>query len=409
MLDNAEKLGILDGVKIADFSWAYVGPLSTKTLADCGAEVIKIEGRSRPDVERASVPPFKDSIFGLNRGGHFNSVNTSKKSLCLNLSKPKAKDIARRLVAWADIVVENFSGGAMDRMGFGYEALKEIKPDIIMLSSSMQGQTGPDAEKAGFGQHLTSLSGIGNIAGWPDRDPTSIGYYTDFIAPHFNILLLVSALLYRRRTGKGMYIDSSQLENGMHFLTPLLLDYSVNGKIAGRMGNRAVGICPHGAFRCTGDDRWCSIAVTGETQWEQFCEVIGNPGWTKEIKFTNMQSRKQNEDELERLVETWTLQHTAEQVMHLMQVVGVPAGVLQTGEDLVEKDPHLKERGFYRTLEHPEVGTYHAPRPPYVFSKVETNVTRAPLLGEHNEYVLKDILHLSDDEIGELIIDGALE
>jgi len=401
--------GILNGVKIADFSWAYVGPLSTKTLADCGAEVIKIEGRSRPDVERASVPPFKDGVFGLNRGGHFNSVNTSKKSLCLNLARPKAKEIAKQVVKWADIVVENFSGGAMARMGFGYEVLKEIKPDIIMLSSSMQGQTGPDAEKAGFGQHLTSLSGIGNITGWPDRDPAMLGYYTDFIAPHFNILLLVSALLYRRRTGKGMYIDSSQLENGMQFLTPLLLDYTVNGRVNGRLGNRAPEKCPHGAFRCLGNDRWCSIAVRNEAEWLSLCRLMGNPAWSRDAKFASLPLRKQNEDELEKLVESWTISCSAEEVMIKCQAAGVPAGVLQTGEDLIEKDPQLKSRQFYCNLEHPEVGIHHVPRPPYLFSGVENQVTRAPLLGEHNEYVLKDLLGLSDEEIAELVVDGALE
>ncbi len=401
--------GILKGVKIADFGWAYVAPLITKTMADCGAEVIKIEGRSRPDVERSSVPPFKDNVFGLNRGGHFNSVNTGKKSFCLNLSKPEAKGIAKRLVQWADIVVDNFGGGVMEKMGFGYEDNKQIKPDIIQLSSSMQGQTGPEKHKGGFGQHLASLSGYTHTTGWPDRDPVSPGYYTDFIAPHYGVAILVSALLYRKRTGRGIYIDNSQLENSLHYLIPSIFDYAVNGTIHERRGNRVLDKSPHGAFRCKGKDRWCSISVRNEIEWKKFCDAIGNPAWTTDRRFSDLESRKDNEDELERLIETWSIKYTAEEVMGKLQQARVPAGMLQTGEDLLEKDPHLKARKFYHTLDHPEVGNHRIPRPPFIFSKVDTLITRAPLLGEHNEFVLKDILHLSDDEIAELVISGALE
>jgi benzylsuccinate CoA-transferase BbsF subunit len=400
---------ILEGIKVADFCWAYVGPLTTKYLADCGAEVIKIEGRSRPDVERAAVPPFKDNVPGLNRSGCFNAVNTGKCSVAINLAHPKGKEIAKRLVAWADIVTENFAGGAMARMGLGYEVLKQIKPDIIMLSSSMQGQTGPDATLPGFGQHLTSFSGIGNIAGWPDRGPAWLGYYTDFIAPKFNLLLIMSALLYRKRTGKGLYLDVSQYENGVHFLSPLLLDYVVNRRIAGRMGNRLSDACPHGVFRCRGDDRWCTVAVCSDDEWRFFCEALGNPPWTHDPRFSTLQARKENEDELERIIESWTVDRTAEDVMARMQAAGVAAGVVQTGEDLLEHDRHLKARQFYSELSHPEVGRYRCPRPPYLMSKCEFEVRRAPLLGEDNEYVLKDILKMSDEEIAELVIEGVLE
>jgi len=378
-------------------------------LADCGAEVVKIEGRSRPDVERAVVPPFKDNIPGFNSGGHFNSVNTGKRSLCVNLAHPGGKEIAKKLVAWADVVIENFSGGAMERMGLGYEVLKEIKPDIIMLSSAMEGQTGPDAGRAGFGQHLTAFSGIVNIAGWPDHDPAFLGYYTDFIAPHFNLVLIFSALLYRRRTGKGMYLDVSQYENGVHFLSPLILDYVVNQRVAQRMGNRAIDSAPHGVFRCRGYDRWCAIAVFTDEEWQGFCRVIGSPEWTRNVKFTSLTARKENEDELERLIEGWTINYTAEEVMTMLQKSGVTAGVAQTGEELMEYDPQLRERRFYYELDHPEVGIYRSPRPPYLMSRFDYEMRRAPLLGEDNEYVLKDILNMTDDEIAELVIEGVLE
>lgn len=400
---------LLEGVRVADFSWAYVGPLTAKALADSGAEVIKIEGLTRPDVERAVVPPFKDNIPGLNRGGHFNSVNTGKRSLCINLAHPKGKDLAKGLVAWADVVVENFSGGAMERMGLGYDVLKEIKPDIIMLSSSMQGQTGPDADRAGFGQHLTSLSGIVNLNGWPDRDPSHLGYYTDFIAPHFNLVCIFAALLYRRRTGRGVYLDASQLENGMHFMSPLILDYAANQRVAERMGNRHPDAVPHGVFRCLGDDRWCAISVFTDEEWRSFCGVLVSPELMEDSRFATFEARKENEDELERLVEAWTVNRTAEEVMTLMQGAGVAAGVAQTGEDLMEHDPQLKARHFYTELDHPEVGAYRSPRPPYVMSRGRFNMRRAPLLGEDNEYVLKEILALSDEEIAEIVEQGVIE
>jgi benzylsuccinate CoA-transferase BbsF subunit len=400
---------ILEGVKVADFTWALAGPITTKILAIYGAQVVKIEGRTRPDVERASVPPYKDDVPGVNRAGFFNHINNNKLSVAINLAKPKGVEVAKRLVAWADIVVDNFAGGVMKRLGLSYDELKRVKPDIIMLSSSMQGQTGPHSQHPGFGQHLTPLSGFNHITGWPDREPPTLVWYTDYIAPHFSILALVAALLYRRRTGRGQYFDMSQYENGVHFLSPLILDYVVNKRVSTRMGNRSAYAIPHGAYRCRGDDRWCVIAVSSDEEWERFCKVTGKSQWRSDPRFMTFQGRKENEDELDRLVESWTVNRSAEQVMTEMQGAGVSAGVVQTGEDLIENDPHLKSRHFYWELEHPEIGMYRAPGPAFRLSKLPCELESAPLLGEHNEYVLKEILGMSDEEIAELIIEGAIE
>ncbi|MFC1864328.1 CaiB/BaiF CoA transferase family protein [Chloroflexota bacterium] len=399
---------VLEGVKVADFTQVFAGPLTTKALADYGALVIKIESKVRPDGERASRP-MKDNIAGWNRGGMFNQYNTGKLDVNINITHPKGLEIAKKFVAWADVVVENFAGGVMKRLGLGYEELKKVKPDIIMVSSCMQGQTGPFSSQPGLGGQLTALSGLSHIAGWPDREPPYIGVYTDFIAPHFHVLAIVSALLYRRRTGKGQYLDLSQYENSVHFVAPILLDYTINRRVASRMGNRYSYAAPHGAYRCRGNERWCAIAVFTDEEWKNFCKVIGNPTWTKDPKFATLLARKENEDELERLVEEWTINHSAEEVMTMMQAVGVAAGVVQNGEDLLEHDPQLKHRHFYWEVEHPEVGSYRAPSHSSILSKSPCEVRRAPLMGEHTEYALKEILGMSDEEVADLVVEGAVD
>ncbi|MFC1954037.1 CoA transferase, partial [Chloroflexota bacterium] len=294
---------MLAGIKVADFTQVFTGPLTTKTLADYGAEVIRIEGKTRHDSER-TARPFKDDIVGLNRGGSFNQYSTGKLSIALNLTRPKGIEVAKRFVAWADIVIENFAGGTMERMGLGYEELRRVKPDIIMISSCMMGQTGPYAKLPGFGAQLTSLSGFSNIAGWPDREPPYLGTYTDYIAPHFHVLIVLAALDYRRRTGEGQYIDISQYENGIHFIAPLVLDCAVNQRVQYRTGNRHPYAAPHGAYRCRGKDRWCAIAVLTDDDWQSFCKVIGNAPWAGDTKFGTLLARKKNEDELEELIDT---------------------------------------------------------------------------------------------------------
>ena len=278
-----------------------------------------------------------------------------------------------------------------------------------MLSACMQGQTGPHAAHPGLGFHLTALSGFSNITGWPDRQPLDLGPHTDFIAPHFNLLAILAAIDYRRRTGKGQYIDISQYENGIHFMAPIILDYVVNQRIANRMGNRHSDAAPHGAYRCHGEDRWCAIAVFTDEEWQSFSKVIGDPRLTTNLKFSTLLARKENEDELDSLVEEWTINRSAEEVMNLLQAAGVAAGVVQTGEDLLEHDPQLKHRQFFQELDHPEIGKHYARCPAFTLSKSSCEVQRAPLLGEHNEYLLKETLGMSDEEIAELVIEGVVE
>jgi len=515
------KRRLLEGLKVVDFTTVIAGPLITKTMAAHGAEVIKIESRTRPGLFRR-VGPYKDDTLRpfspwLNRGGGFGLWNTGKLSVALNLTHPKGVAVAKQLVAWADVVTENFAGGVMKRMGLGYEELKKIKPDIIMLSSCMQGQTGPHANHPGYGTQLVNLAGFSNVSGWPDREPSAIGPYTDYVAPRFSLLAIMAAVDYRRRTGKGQYIDLSQYEAGIHFMAPLVLDNAVNQRVATRMGNRspyaaphgvypcrdrhkdrwcaiAVGTdeewesfckvmgnpawskdarfstlqarreneeelnrlveewtinllpedvvrrlqevevpaavlqtgdellehnpqvkhrspyaAPHGAYRCRWEDRWCAIAVSTDEDWESFCKVIGDPAWTRDTRFSTLQSRKEDEEELDRLVAEWTVNHSAEEVMSMMQAAGVAAGLVATGEDLMEHDPQLKHRHFYWELDHPEIGRYRGVTPSFVLSKCPCEIRRAPLMGEHNEYALKEVLGISDEEFDELVREGVIE
>ncbi len=403
-------MGPLEGLKIADFSWVFAGPLITRTLADLGAQVVRIEGRTRPDGERLRHP-YTGYVPGVNRATDFNHNNTSKLSLAVNLSHPRGVELAKRVVAWSDVVVENFAGGVIDRMGLGYAVLKQVKPEIIMLSACMQGHTGPHAQHPGYGHQLTALAGYHHIVGWPDRRPRHFSVYTDWTTVHFGVLAIMSAVDHRRRTGRGQYLDMSQYEVGVQFMSHLVLDYNVNGRVALRNGNRCDFAAPHGAFRCRDDEqeRWCAIAVFSDRDWAAFRLAMEDPEWTADARFASLLGRKDNEDEMEKLIEAWTAKYGAEEVMDRMQVAGVPAGVVSTDQDLLDRDPQLRHSGFYVELEHEEVGRYRAPRPPFTLSKTSADVRAAPLLGEHNEYVCKDLLGMSDDEIADLVIEGALE
>lgn len=399
----------LEGVKIVDFSWVLAGPLITKYLAGHGATVIHIESSKRLDNARTSAP-HKPGLPKVNASGLFAFYNSNKYSFTLDLNHPEGIRIAKKLITWGDVVVENFSKGTMEKWGLAYEDLTRINPGIIMLRSTMQGQTGPRAGDRGQGYILIGLSGFTHLTGWPDRGPTPpFGAYTDFIAPTFGVTALIAALDYQRRTGKGQCIDLSQYEAGVHFSAAAILDRAVNGREGDRVGNLCAYAAPHGAYRCRGDDRWCAIAVFSDPEWEAFCEAIDNPEWTKDSRFTTLPGRKQNEIELNRLVEQWTVNLSAEEVMNAMQSRGVAAGVLQTAEDLLN-DPQLKHRNSFWWLDHSELGTFPHAGQPFKLSKTPAQARLpSPCQGEHTAMVCKEILGISDEEFVELLNAGVLE
>jgi len=405
------KKRIFEGLKIADFTWLGVGPIAMKFMANMGATVIHIESSTRPDICRVS-PPYKDWKPGINRSAFFAVFNDSKYGVTLNLRMPQAQVVAKKLIReWADVVADAHLPGIMERFGLDKETLRKEKPDLIHIATALQGKTGPYSAMPGHGMVGVSLGGITEITGWPDREPTvPFGALTDFLTfPHM-ITALIAALLHRRKTGEGQYIELSQLECSVQFLAPPIMDYMINGRILGRMGNRSTYAVPHGVFRCKGEgEKWCAIAVYSDEEWRHFCSAIGNPKWTKEPRFATFTVRKENEEKLEALVEEWTANYTPSEVMNKMQAAHVAAGVVASGEDLVA-DPQLNYRGTHIIQEHPEIGPHIYHPPPYRFSKTPHELTMpAPCLGQHNEYVLKEILRMSDDEISDLVVAGALE
>ena len=400
----------LEGLRVADFSWYIAGPSITMWLAHHGAQVIRIESLTRPD-ELRGIEPFKDGIPGINRSGCYANYNSNKYGMALNLGHPKGLEVARRIVSWADVAVENFTPGTMEKKWkLGYEGMKKIKPDIIMLSTSGLGQTGPESQQPGFGLELVSRAGFPNFLGWPDQDAVNVGYpYTDTVSPPIAVIAILAALEYRRRSGKGQYIDLSQHEVAVQHLAPAILDYTANGREGNRIGNHHPDAAPHGAYRCQGNNRWCTIAVFSDEEWKAFCKVLGNPAWTENPKFATVLSRKANEEELDKLVESWTSKLPAEEVMHRMQDAGIGAGVVQSGKDLIE-DPQLKHRHHFWYLNHPEMGSCAYDGPPFKLSETPAELRMpAPCLGEHTEYVCTQILGMSDEEFIELLAEGVFE
>ena len=395
-------------MKIADFSWVIVGPTIVRELAEHGATVIHVESHRHPDTGRV-IGPFKDNKPSIDSSAWSAIRNANKYGISLDLNKPKGQDIAKRLILWADIVCESMTPGAMAKWGLDYESCKEIKPDIIYFSTCQFGQHGPLAHYAGYGQLGAAYGGFSYVLGQPGKAPAQLyNNYPDFIAPPYMVATLVAALLYRRKTGKGIYLDESQVEAGATFLGPAILDYVVNGRVAEPLGNHDPYMVPHGIYPCLGHDRWLAIAVGNEEEWQAFLTAIGNPDWSKAPRFSTIISRKENEDELDSLVAHWTLNYMPEQAMQLLQDAGVPAGIVATGEDLFN-NPQLKYRKHYVFLNHTFIGrhAYHAPA--FRFSKTPYRLWKAaPCLGEDNFYVYREILGFSEDEISDLMAEGVI-
>ncbi len=401
----------LEGIKIVEFAAFAAGPVVGKHLADQGATVVHIESHSRPDGFRTHYPPYKDNIHGLNRSGLFALCNNDKLDITLNLKKaPRATELAKRIVGWSDVVIENFSPGTMKRLGLDYETLRAIKPDLIMLSSSNLGQTGPHAHHPGFGSQLSSLAGFTHLIGYPGGSPQMLyGPYIDYIAVAYGAVAVLAALDHRQRTGKGLHIDLAQYEAGLQYLTPILLDYKVNGEVTTRNGNRDPYAAPHGAYPCKGDDSWCVLSVFSEAEWQSLRRAMGDPAWTKEPRFGTHEGRKRHEDELDRKVGEWTLRFTSREIVERLQRAGVRAAMVNKMSDLYS-DPQLTHRGQWVALEHSEIGDMHYQRPPFILSKTAAGPKRAdPLLGEHNAYFYRELLGLSEDEYRELVEEGVID
>jgi benzylsuccinate CoA-transferase BbsF subunit len=295
----------------------------------------------------------------------------------------------------------------MQKLGLAYEELIKVKPDLIMLQSSNQGQTGPQARVKGFGIHLEGLAGFTYLSGQPDKAPVVMaGLVTDWFSGHLGVCALLAALDHRRRAGEGQYIDLSQCEAGFHLLAAPFLDYTANGRVAERMGSGIPYAAPHNIYPCRGEDRWCAITVFTEEDWQRFCHAVNKDEWIEDPRFVTLLARKANEDELDRLIGEWTSKHTAEEVMDILQAKGLSAGVVKNPKDIHE-DPQLKHRRHFIELEHREIGRHRYEDDGYRLSETPAeSCMAAPCLGEHNYYVYTEILGMSDEEFTELLADG---
>ena len=391
----------MEQLKVLDFTWGLAGPLVTKYLADYGATVVRIESAVRPCGTRVS-PPFLNGITGVDRAGYFAFYNANKYSFSLDLNHPKAKPVVRKLVDWADVVVESYSPGTMEKWGLGYEELSLLRPDLVMLRTSSQGQDGPHSTYSSFGIPLVGLAGFSHITGWPDRSCLPLpSAYSDLVTPRFAAAALLAALDYRRRTGEGQCIDCSQLEASLHFLTPVILDYTFNNREAQRTGNAHVASCPHGAYRCLGENAWCAIAVFDDRQWHALCDIC-DPGWLGDSRFKTLLRRKKHETELNCALEEWTARRTPEEVVARLQSSAVPASVIENARDLYV-DPQLGgEKGFW-FLEHPVLGRYPHLGQPSQLSRLPARGRRpSPCLGQHTEPICTQMLGMSDNDFLEL-------
>jgi len=398
------------GVKVLEFGGGAAGPLGTRYFADHGATVVRVESKQRPDFLRLlRYTPGTEG--GLDASHMFAMINVNKYGIALNMSHPKGPEIARRLVRWADVVAENFAPKAMAKWGLDYQSLTSIKPDLIMISTCLNGQVGPDRNYPGFGGQGSALSGFNHLTGWPDREPLGpYGTITDSLSPRLVALLVGAALLQRRRTGKGQYIDLSQVEGGVVCLSENMLTYAANGEILDRRGNRSRHAAPHGAFRCAAkggdDDRWVAIAVHDDADWERFRRALGEPSWTAEARFATTEGRLANVDALEEQVEAWTRARCAEEVMAMLQAAGIDAGVVQNFEDLTV-DPQLGHRQHFRQVEHRAIGKHLAETTALRCSQTPGDIRRpAPCLGEHSEYVYRELIGMSADEYATLQAEG---
>lgn len=388
----------MEGLRVVDFTWVMAGPYCTRFLGDFGAEVIKIQSE---EIGRA------EPVHG------FNSFwNRNKLSVTINMSTTTGREVCKRLIKISDVVVDNFSARVLRQWGLDWESTKSLHSDLIMVSMAGMGHSGPMRDYVSFGPTLHAMAGVTALSTFPGHGPLGFGYsYADHVGGLTGAMAVLQALNYRYRTGKGQFIDVAQLEGMSALLSTAPLECTINGKPPKPMGNRNQNpaAAPHGIYRCKGDDRWVAIAVFSDGEWASFCRAIGAPEWTKKPELATSAGRNNHEDELDRLVEEWTGQHAAEEVMHLLQNAGVRAGVVQNAEDIVENDPQLLARSMWVHAEHPELGKCYFDGTPLKFSETPQRLRRAvPELGQDNDYIFGELLGMSQKEIGQLADEGVL-
>lgn len=394
----------LTGIRIADFTLHAAGPFATHLLSMLGAECIKVESSLRPDIFRRPHP-----VYGRMHAASFDQVSSNKASVTLNLKHPEGLELARRLVAESDVVAESFRPGVMDRLGLGYEDLCKIKEDIVMLSVSAAGQTGPERKHAGYAPLFGAAGGLGYLTGYEDGPPVELRHIMDHSAGLNAAAATMAAVLHRKRTGRGQHVDVAARDVASSFIGDALLEFAVSGTRPKRQGNDSPPHAPSGVYPCLGADCWVSISVTGQPDWSNLVEVAGRKEWLTDCRFDTPSKRWKNRRELDHEISAWTSQHSREEITELLQAVGVAAFPSYSAKDLVE-DEHLLQRGAVRYLNGPNGERRKVVGPPWRFSRTPPSIDRwTPKLGEHNEYVFGHLLGLSRQEVSRLEECGAIQ
>jgi crotonobetainyl-CoA:carnitine CoA-transferase CaiB-like acyl-CoA transferase len=383
----------LEGSRVLDFTWVVAGPVTTRILADLGAEVIKIERRGSLD-------------FGDRRGGLSGTLMRGKKSVMLDLNDPRGLDLARRLAGASDVVIDNFSARVMTNLGLDYDALRTLRPDIICVRMTGFGLTGPDRDHVSYGPTLQALTGYTLLMAEPGGPPAGFGYsYSDLAGGNLGALAVLAALWHRRKTGRGQLVDLAQLEVVASVVGPALLDRAASGGASAPAGNasqEAPG-APHGVYPCAGDDRWIAITVFTDTEWRAFARAIGSPSWAGDERFATRSGRLGHARDLDLLVASWTRDQRAEEAMHVLQRAGVAAGLVADAQDLCARDPQLAARGHFVDVPTPEGGTVRVDGPPFLLSETPAHPSGpGPLLGEHVDEILSRVLAIDTKEIAAL-------
>ncbi|MBI4200572.1 MAG: CoA transferase [Chloroflexi bacterium] len=405
--DTAERPQALAGVKVVVIGGVATAPTMARYFALHGATVVRVDSHVHLDTIRWQRPFFPHLVGNPDGGVWYATLNSSALGIAVDWTKPMGLHIMRRLVRWADVVIENFLPGALAKRGLDYSTIARGCPEVIYLSSCLMGQDGPWAGMVGYGQQATAIAGVHELCGFPDDAPTPIEtMYTDFVSPRFGVTAILAALEHRRRTGRGQYLDQSQVESGIHFIAPLVMDWTSNGRVATRTGSRNPAAAPHGVYRCAGDDRWLAIGVFTDEQWRRLCRVEGIPEALKGERFGTLLGRKRHEDELDALLGGWTRQRTAEQVEAWLQAQGVPAAIVADSRD-TRRDPQLNARGFFRRFNHKVIGEHTYRGPAFRLSRTPDRQFAGPALGEHSVAVCK-MIGMSEEEIAGALSEGAL-
>lgn len=388
----------LEGVRILDFTWVVAGPVATRILADQGAEIIKIERRDTLDL-------------GTRRGGFSGNLHRGKQSTVVNMADPRGIDLAKRLAAVSDVVIDNFSARVMRNWGLDYAGLKRLKPNIIAVSMSGFGHTGPHKDYVSYGPTLQALSGYTLQMRHPGGEPAGWGYsYADMTGGYSGALAVLTALWHRKRTGQGQFVDLSQFEAISSLVGPGLLDLLNRDTASEPVGNRSqeAPAAPHGVYRCRGEDRWCALAVFSDEEWRSLCRVMGNPAWATQPRFASLASRLCHREDLDRHVQGWIGGHAPEEIMARLQAAGVVASVVANGEDL-DRDGQLRARGYWARLPAKQEDGHTdvvLDGPPFKLSRTPGYVAApGPLLGEHTDDVLRRVLGLSAQHVADLKAD----